>query len=239
MPLPTLDIPTYELVVPSTEKKIKYRPWIVKEEKVLMIAMETGDVDAIFRAIKNIISVCTFNKIDTDELCTFDLEYIFLKIRAKSVGENAKIGIKCQKCEKSNTVDVDLDKILAPKVDKKKSNKIQLTQNIGVIVRWPAISSILYLATNPSDSEVDTVIKTIVSCIESIYDKETVYPSSDQTTEELVQFVESLNQEQFRKINEYISSMPRLEHTCEFTCSNKDCGHQNSIKITGLQNFFE
>lgn len=239
MPLPTLETPTYELVVPSTEKKVKYRPWIVKEEKVLMIAMETGDVEAIFRAIKNLIKACTFNKVETEDLCSFDLEYIFLKIRAKSVGENTKVGIKCEKCQKSNTIEIDLDKILAPKADKKKSNKIQLTQNIGVVLRWPTIDEMTYLAMNPADNEIDNVIKTIVGCIESVYDKDNVYPSSEQTTEELVQFVESLSQDQFRMINDYISSMPRLEYDCKFTCSDKECGHANSFKITGLQNFFE
>jgi hypothetical protein len=239
MPLPTLDTPTYELVVPSTNKKIKYRPWLVKEEKVLMIALETGEASSIFQAIKNIIGICTFSKLDVDNLCTFDLEYIFLKIRAKSVGEQSKIGIKCEKCETSNTVEVDLDKITPPKTDKTLSNKIQLTPKIGVVLRWPTLDLVTDLAKEGNTENIDTAIKTIVCCIESVYDEENVYPAGEQTTDELIKFIESLSQEQFRKINDYIVSMPKLEYTCDFTCSNKDCGHQNSIKITGLQNFFE
>ena len=237
--LPTLETPTYELVVPSTGKKIKYRPWLVKEEKVLMVALETGETASIFQAIKNILAVCTLNKVDPDSLCTFDMEYLFLKIRSKSVGEQAKIGIKCEKCDHSNTVEIDLDKITAPKLDKTVSNKIQLTPKIGVVLRWPTVDDITSLAQETDKESVDTVIKTIVRCIESVYDEESVYPSSEQTTDELIKFIESLSQEQFRKINEYINSMPKLEHTCNFTCSSKDCGHQNSIQITGLQNFFE
>lgn len=237
--LPTLETPTYETVVPSTGKKIKYRPWLVKEEKVLMVALETGEAASIFQAIKDLINICTFNKLDANTLCTFDMEFIFLKIRSKSVGEHAKVGIKCEKCERSTTVDIDLDKIVAPKPDKTLSNKVQLTPKIGVVLRWPTVDDVTELAKQEDKEDVGTVIKTIVRCIESVYDEESVYPSSEQTTEEMVKFIESLSQEQFRKINDYITSMPKLEFTCNFVCSSKDCGHQNSIQITGLQNFFE
>jgi hypothetical protein len=240
MPLPILQSPKYEVKIPSTGKKVTYRPYLVKEEKILMIAMESGDQKQILNAMKEVISNCSFGKIEADSLCTFDLEYIFLKLRSKSVGETSKIKIKCEKCETSTSIEINLDSIEIDMTNRPESN-IKLTDDVGVTMSWPKMKAATELAVSnekESDSKVGSAIDVIISCIDSIYDKTKVYKSSEQTKEEMMQFIDSLNQSQFAKIQEFIEAMPKLEHLAKFKCSDPKCGHQNEITLSGMQNFF-
>lgn len=240
MPLPILESPKYEVKIPSTGKKVSYRPYLVKEEKILMIAMESQDQNQILGAMKEVISNCTFGKIDADTLCTFDLEYIFLKLRAKSVGETSKVKIKCEKCETSTAVEINLDEVEIDMAGRPSAN-IKLTDKVGVTMSWPkmkAATNLVVSGEKPNDSKVSSAIDVIVSCIDSIYDEAKVYKSSEQTKAEMMQFIDSLNQAQFSKIQAFIEAMPKLEHVAKFKCSNAKCGHQNEITLSGMQNFF-
>jgi len=236
MPLPTIETPKYELRLPSTNRKIQYRPYLVKEEKILMVARESSDQKQITQAVKDIISSCTFGKIDPDTLSVFDLEYVFLKLRSKSVGEISKLTLKCEKCSKPNQVELNLEEI---KVDTENlpDAKIQLTDKIGVVMNWPGVTLISDLAEiDQKANEQDLVMSVIIGCIDSIFDDKGVYRASDHSKDELRQFIESLNQAQFAKIQKFIEATPKLEHTAEFKCQH--CSEDNKIVIRGLQNFF-
>lgn len=241
MPLPVLESPKYEVKIPSTGKVVTYRPYLVKEEKILLIAMESEDQKQILQAMKDVIHSCTFGKLDVDKLAIFDIEYIFLKLRIKSVGETAKIGIKCEKCGMPVKVELELDKIQVSELPK--SNKIKLTDKIGVLMRFPTVSQMK--PEDKSRSKLDEGLEILRGCIESIYDDKGVYPADEQSPEELDQFIESLNSDQFLKLQEFVANMPKLEHKVKFTCrsitppSTAPCGKENEITLSGIQSFFE
>jgi hypothetical protein len=235
MALPILETPKYETKLPSTGKKLVYRPYLVKEEKILMMAIESEDQKQIMQAMKDTVSSCTFGKIDPDSLPIFDLEYIFLKLRSKSVGEVAKIGIKCTSCEKSTVNEINLDEITV-NTENTPSNKIKLSDKVGVIMRWPDVNFITGMTGKSKVEQKAAAYDVLVHCIESIFDDKKVYPTSEQSQEEVVTFIESLNQVQFQKIQEFIEAMPKLEHEVSFTC--KHCQHENKVMLRGLQNFF-
>ena len=237
MALPRIEAPKYSVKIPSTGKTFQYRPYLVGEEKILMIAMESENQAQILQAIKDVVKACTFDKIEPDKLCTFDLEYLFLKLRAKSVGEISKVGLKCEKCDKATTVEINLDEI-AVKTDDLPSSRIKLTETIGVTMTWPKVKLIDQLEGANKDSKLDNITDIVLSCIDNIFDDKKVYPADEQTHEELVQFIDSLNQSQFAKIQEYIEKMPKLEHTIQFDCTNKDCNHHNTLTISGMASFF-
>ena len=238
MPLPIIETPKYEWKLPSTGKKVFYRPYLVKEEKMLMIALESRDSKQIMQAVKDTISACTYNKIDPGTLPIFDLEYMFLRIRAKSVGEISKLSLKCTSCEKNTRVDVNLDEIKM-EVKNLPSNTIQLTDTIGITMNWPKVDLVAEFS-DETDSEktnkAELAFNVIAGCIESIFDDKKVYPAKDQTKAELREFLESLNQNQFKKIQEFIEAMPKLEHNVEFECEH--CKAKNSVLIKGIQSFF-
>jgi hypothetical protein len=241
MPLPILEAPKYEVTIPSSGKKVRFRPYLVKEEKILMIALESQNQKDILTAMKEVVSNCTFGKVDTDNLCTFDLEYLFLKLRAKSVGEISKVGIKCEKCETSTVVEINLDEINVD-MSNRPNPTVKLTEEIGITLAWPKMKAAADLVDTTGDekmtSKVGTAIDVVVSCIESIYDKTKIHKASEQTKEELVQFIENLSQSQFAKIQEFIEAMPKVEHIAKFKCSNAKCAHQNEITLSGMSNFF-
>ena len=236
MPLPTIETPKYELRLPSTGRKVQYRPYLVKEEKILMVARESSDQKQITQAVKDIVASCTFGKIDPDKLSVFDLEYIFLKLRSKSVGEVSKLTLKCEKCEKPNPIELNLDSIKV-NVEGLPDAKIQLTDKIGVVMNWPGVSLISELSDMDQKSgQEEMIMSVIIGCIDSIFDDKGVYRASDHSKEELRQFIESLNQTQFMKIQKFIEATPKLEHSVEFKCHS--CAHDNAILLRGLQNFF-
>lgn len=235
MALPIIESPKYETKIPSTGKKIFYRPYLVREEKVLMLALESEDQSQIMQAMKDIVKACTFDKVEPDKLCVFDLEFLFLKLRSKSVGEISKVGLKCEKCTKPTDVEINLETVDVNMVNRA-SNKIKLTDTIGVIMTWPKVNAVSKLEAKQSG--IDNALDVIVSCIDAVYDDKKSYPSDEQSHEDMIKFLESLNQSQFAKIQAFVEDMPRLQHEVSFTCANKECGHGNKLTITGLQSFF-
>ena len=233
MALPRLVSSKHTLVVPSTKESIEYRPYLVKEEKILMMAFESKDQSQMITALRDTIAGCTEGKIKVDNLTMFDLEYIFLKLRSKSVGENAKLKVKCIKCETPNEVNIDLSSVNVVG-DIKPTAKIELTDTVGVMLRYPTVKG-LYRQLN-SLNEANSALAAIASAIESIYDAENVYPAENETEKSILEFIESLTSDQFKKIVSFFDDMPKLKHDIDFTCTH--CKEENKIAIEGLQNFF-
>jgi hypothetical protein len=236
MALPKLDIPIYELVVPSTDEKIKYRPFLIKEEKILLIAMESGKNEDIIQAVKQIVSECTFNTLKLGDMPMFDVEYIFLQIRSKSVGEVSKLKVLCKDDGKTYAnVEVDLTEIEV-QVNDDHTNKIELTDEMGVIMKYPTIDS--FSTAGISDITAENMLDVIVACIDKIYDKkgEEVFDSKDSTKKELMDFVEQMNTTQFQDVQAFFDSMPKLRH--EITVVNPKTKKENIVTLTGLNDFF-
>ena len=237
MPLPTISVPKYELKLPSNGQKVKYRPYLVKEEKILMIALESQDQMQILAAVKETIAACANGAIDPDKLAVFDLEYMFLKLRAKSVGEISNLNLKCVKCDKLSKVSINLEEIQVD-VSALPKNTIKLTDKIGVVMTWPKVALVSELVkADPSANEKQSLaFDMILGCIESVYDEKGVYLAADQTKDELNTFIESLNQNQFAKIQNFIEATPKLQHQVNFACEH--CKENNELLLKGLQNFF-
>ena len=236
MALPKLDVPIYELTVPSTDEKIKYRPFLIKEEKILLIAMESGENEDVIQAVKQIVSECTFNKLKLGSMPMFDVEYIFLQIRSKSVGEVSKLKILCRDDgETYANVEVDLTEIEV-QVNDDHTNKIELTDEMGVIMKYPTIDS--FSTAGISDITADNMLDVIVACIDKIYDKkgEEVYDSKDSSQKELMDFVEQMNTQQFQDVQAFFDSMPKLRH--EVTVVNPKTKVENVVALSGLNDFF-
>ena len=236
MALPKLNTPTYELEVPSSDEKISYRPFLVKEEKILLLAMESGKNEDIIQAVKDIVSECTFNKINLGTLPMFDVEYIFLNIRAKSVGEVSKLNILCPDDKKTYTsVDVDLSKVQV-QVGDNHTNKIELTDDMGMIMTYPTIDS--FSASGLQTINATNMLDVIGSCVLQIYEQkgEKVYEAKDQTKKELVEFIESMNTKQFKQVQAFFDTMPKLKH--EIKVKNPKTKKESKITLTGLNDFF-
>ena len=236
MALPKINTPTYELVVPSTNEKIKYRPFLVKEEKILLIAMESNENNQILQAVKDIVLECTFNKLDLGDMPMFDVEYIFLQIRSKSVGEVSEVRILCQDdMETYTNVKVNLSEIQVEVIDGH-TNKIELTDEMGIIMTYPTIDS--FMGTGISEVSSSNMIDVISTCILQIYDKkgEEVFDAKDQTQEELTGFIEQLNSQQFKEMQKFFDTMPRLKHT--ITVENPNTKVKNEVVLNGLNDFF-
>ena len=236
MALPKLNTPTYELEVPSTDEKIKYRPFLVKEEKILLMAMESKDNAQIINAVKDIVSSCTFEKLNVATMPMFDMEYIFLNIRAKSVGEVSKIKILCPDDKKTYaSVELDLTKVEV-QVGDEHSNKIELTDDMGLIMTYPTIDS--FLESGIEDINANNMLDVIGTCILQIYEQkgEKVYQAKDQTKKELTEFIESMNSNQFKKLQSFFDTMPKLTHTIKV--KNPKTKKSSDVKLTGLNDFF-
>ena len=236
MALPQINTPTYELEVPSTGDKLKYRPFLVKEEKILMIAMEGKEQSGILDAVKQIVKSCTFDKFDMSKAPMFDVEYIFLNIRAKSVGEISTVNLRClDDNETFVKTEIDLTEVEV-KMDEEHTNKIELTEEMGMIMTYPNLDSFAdYDVTNINASNM---IDMIASCIAQIYDKkgEDVYDSKDSTHKELVDFIEQLNSKQFAEVQKFFDTMPKLTHTV--TIENPKTKKKSEIVLSGLNDFF-
>ena len=236
MALPVLTIPTYELEVPSTDEKIKYRPFLVKEEKILLIALESGENKDIVQAVKTIVDECTFNKLKLGNMPMFDVEYVFLQIRAKSVGEISTLNLLCPDDGKTYAkVEVDLTEIRV-QVDEEHNSKIELTDEMGIIMQYPTIDS--FMTGEFLTVTADNMLDIIVSCIEQIYDKggEEVHMAVDSTKKELLEFIEQLNTKQFTKVQEFFDTMPKLKHTV--TVKNPKTKKESEVTLEGLNDFF-
>ena len=235
MALPQVNTPTYELAVPSTDEKIKYRPFLVKEEKILMIAMEGKEQSGILDAVKQIVKSCTFDKFDMSKAPMFDVEYIFLNIRAKSVGEISTVNLRClDDNETFVKTEIDLTEVEV-KMDEEHTNKIELTEEMGMIMTYPTLDSFTDSTTVINASNM---LDVIASCVAQIYDKkgEDVYDAKDSTKQELVDFLESLNSKQFLEIQKFFDTMPKLTHTVNI--ENPETKVKSDITLTGLNDFF-
>ena len=235
MALPRIDSPKYELKVPSSGEVVEYRPYLVKEEKILMMAMETKDQQQMIRALRDVIAGCTEGKIQADTLAMFDLEYVFLKIRGKSVGETTKVGLKCSSCDHKNEVEINLDKVEV-QGEVKKSAKVALTDTVGVVLKYPTVKGIQKQLGKQGSNDREVTMAAVASAIESIYDANDVYPTEDEKAEDVINFLDSLTSSQFKKISEYFEDMPRLRHEVNFNCAS--CKAKNTQALEGLTNFF-
>ena len=237
MALPKIETPTYELTLPSQDIKVKYRPFLVKEEKILLMALESQKSDEIFQATKQIVSSCTFNALKVEELPTFDLEYIFLQIRAKSVGETTKFKVLCPDDKKTYAdVEVDLTKVNV-EVDDKHTNKLLVDEkrNLGVVLKYPTMN-VLKSGTmeNPTTEQIFDVL---TECVDHIYEGDKIYPAKDSTPQEIKEFFEDLSQDSFVKIKNFFDTMPRLRHEVEVT--NPVTNVKSKVVLSGLNDFFE
>ena len=236
MALPKINTPTYELAVPSTDKKLKYRPFLVKEEKILMMAMEAGEQPAIIDAVKDIVKSCTFEKFDISNTPIFDVEYIFLNIRAKSVGEISTVNLRCPDDEETFVpTEIDLTKV-GVEMGEEHTNKVELTEEMGIIMTYPSLDSFIDFDT--TNINASNMLDIIVTCIKQIYDKkgEDVYEAKDSTKKELVEFIEQLNSKQFADVQKFFDTMPRLKHTVKI--ENPKTKKKSEVTLTGLNDFF-
>jgi len=237
MPLPKISAPSYELVIPSSKKKIKYRPFLVKEEKVLILALESQDTKQIANAVKDVISHCILTRgIKVEKLSTFDIEYLFLNIRGKSVGEEVEIMITCPDDGKTQVPTmVNLDDIQVS-IDKDHTTDIKLDDEYTLRMKYPSMDEFIKTNFASGEVDVDDTFKLIASCIDQVYSEEESWASADCTKKELSDFVESLNSKQFKSIEKFFETMPKLKHT--ITVVNPETKVENEIVLEGLQSFF-
>jgi|TARA_Y100001951_G_C11233663_1_gene236134 hypothetical protein len=236
MALPIIETPTYELTLPSQETKVKFRPFLVKEEKMMLIALESGEEKQIQEATKQVLGACTFNKIDILNLPTFDIEYMFLQIRAKSVGEISKFQVICPDDKKTYTdIEIDISKIEV-QVDDGHTNKVVFddTRQLGVVLKYPTMAMIN--SKTLKDADYDTVFDLMLGCVHEVFEGDKVYPGVDTTKEELKEFFEKMPQGTFDKIRKFFDTMPRLRHTQEVT--NPKTGVKSKVTFEGLNDFF-
>jgi hypothetical protein len=238
MPLPKITTPIYELEIPSLKKKIRYRPFLVKEEKILIIALESEDSKAIANAVKNVISNCILSKgIKVDDLSTFDIEYLFLNIRGKSVGESVDVLITCPDDETTQVpVSINLDEINVEE-NPKHSRDIKLDDTLTLRMRYPSMTEFIKNNFDSGDSvSVDDTFDLIVSCIDQIYSEEESWTASDSTKKELLEFVEQLSSKQFKEVEKFFETMPKLSHTIKI--KNPKTGVESEVVLEGLSAFF-
>ena len=213
MALPVLNAAKYRTIVPSLGKEVEYRPYLVKEEKILMIAMESKDERQILTALKGVIKACVYDDINVDKLAMFDLEALFLKLRGKSVGETTEIKAKCTECDAENNQEINFDDIKMPVVIKK-NNVIELTDSVGVILNYPSVAGLE--KQDPKANNVDQTMNMIIDCIESIYDADNVYSAKSEGTKAVEAFIDSLNSTQFKKLTAYFEDIPAVTYDLKF-----------------------
>ena len=236
MALPKLTTPTYELEIPSTDEKVKYRPFLVKEEKILMMAMESKSDADITQAVKDIVLECTFNKVDISHMPMFDVEYIFLNIRSKSVGEVSKLKLLCPDDKKTYAdVEVNLNEVKV-QVGDDHTNKIDLGNGMGMIMKYPTIDS--FSESGIRDINPSNMLEVISTCILQIFEDEgkKVYDTKDQTKKEVTDWIEQLNTKQFKDVQKFFDTMPKLKH--EITIKNPKTKVESKIMLNGLNDFF-
>ena len=238
MPLPKINTPTYELVLPSSAKKIKYRPFLVREEKILIMALESEDVKQITESVIEILNSCILTKgIDITKLATFDIEYLFLNVRSKSVGETVEIVLTCPDDNKTTvpmSIDIDAIKI---KKDKKHKDVIKLDESLSLKLKYPSMQQFIENNFEASDnSEVNNTLDMIVSCMDVIFNEEETWPATESTKKELEDFIDQLNTKQFKMIENFFATMPKLTHTVKV--KNPKTNVESTIILEGLAAFF-
>lgn len=237
MALPISTTPIYNLIVPSTEQTVQYRPFLVKEEKALLIAQQSEDPVVMINTLKDVIKSCVKDNIDIDRLATFDIEYIFTQIRAKSVGEVVELIFLCDTCDDENAkvkVAFDLTKLKVEK-DPAHKNKISLFDDVGVVMKYPGIEVIDKLQSSNSQS-MDQIFDVIIECIECIYTQNEVFYTKEQSKTEMSSFLENLTSEQLGKIQTFFETMPKIRQEVDYTCPV--CGKVHHKYLEGINSFF-
>jgi len=247
MGLPKIAVPEYSLILPSTGEEIKYRPFLVKEEKILLIAMESEDEKQIADATKTVIKNCIFGDVDVETLPIFDIEYIFLWLRGRSKGEEIELKYNCPTCKGEIPVFFNIEDVNVHKNDGH-TNKIQITDELGICLKYPDMKLQEKINSIDSEQEIEVIFKTILLSIDYLYDNEKTYPAKDHTAAEMEEFLESLSDDQFQKISKFFETMPKLKHEVKLECKNKvkgegkkkdkECGYKEDMTLEGLQSFF-
>lgn len=233
MALPRVNAPKYELTIPSTGKKVTYRPYLVKEEKLLMIAMESGDESQMITSIRDIISECTFGEVNVTKLPMFDIEYIFMKIRSKSVGESTTVKISCSECKEMTEVTVDMDKEMT--VTEAPSDTIKLSDDLTIKMKYPSMNDYMDII-NSKDKDIDKIFNMIAASIDTIFAGDDVYDVKSESKKEVQAFIESLNANQFAQVRAFFEGMPQTSIHVNFDCEH--CGHHHDMDLKGLKSFF-
>jgi len=237
MALPMANTPRYKLTIPSSGKSVTYRPFLVKEEKALLIAQQSEDSETMITTLKSVIESCIQDPIKASDLAIFDIEYIFTQIRSKSVGEIVNLVLKCDECETdkaSVSYEIDLTK-LKVNIPEGHDKTIPLFGNVGVIMKYPSLE-LLKKLENVNTSDAEAIFNIITSCIDSVYDSEQIYSAKDHRPEEMRQFVDNLTQEQFMKLQKFFETMPKLEEKVSYKCPV--CSKEHEKYIRGLDSFF-
>jgi hypothetical protein len=240
--LPKIDVPIYEITLPLLQKKVKIRPFRVKEEKILLMAMESEDDAAVLLAIKQIVNNCCVDDMDVDSLPVLDLEYMFLQLRARSIGEIIDLQYRCnndvdnegetKKC--NNIIKLSFNALeVEPQTEEGHKKEIQLTPKLGVVMKYPDFKLVNKLSNL---SETEMIAKMVAGCIDYIFDSESVYYAKDVSDAELIDFVDSLTREQFAKIQEFFDTVPKMKKNLTFKCSK--CGYEEELVLEGIQSFF-
>lgn len=241
--LPKIDVPLFNLTLPLSKKTIKFRPFLVKEEKILLMAMESGEEESILAAIKQIINNCCVDELNVDILPVTDLEFLFLNLRARSIGETIELQYKCNNKVVSDSgeekdcggvVKFDLNLLtVKPESDPDHTNKIQLTEKMGIVMKYPNMKIV---ESSDGENATERIMKVLMNCVDYIYDAETVYYRKDIEDKELVEFLENLNRDQFAKIQNFFDTMPKVKTHLDFKCIK--CGYEEKVLVEGIQNFF-
>ncbi len=245
--LPKIDVPIYELDLPLSKKRVKFRPFLVKEEKILMMAMESDTDDSTMLAIKQIITNCCLSdNVDIETLPITDLEYFFLNLRARSIGEIVDLQYKCNnkiKDEESgeekdcgNVVRLEVNVLdIKPEISENHTTKVPLSPNMGIVMKYPSFKMVEDNA-KLEGGEIEKLMNILLTCIESVYTEDSIFYTKDISKEELSEFVENLTRDQFAKVQEFFDTMPKIKKQLDFTC--KKCGYHETINVEGLQSFF-
>tara|TARA_R100000030_G_C3225664_1_gene117035 strand:- start:212 stop:934 length:723 start_codon:yes stop_codon:yes gene_type:complete len=239
MPLPKINTPTYELELPSTGKKIKYRPFLVREEKILIMALESEDTKQISDAIKTVLSDCVMSRgVKVNDLSTFDIEYLFLNVRAKSVGETVEVNVTCpDDGETQVATEIFIDEIKVKK-DPEHSNIIKLDDNLSLQMKYPSLNQFVEsnFEVGENSSDVDKSLSVITSCINTVFNEEESWSASDCTKKELKDFVDQMNTKQFKEVEKFFETMPKLSHTIKVKNPNTEV--ESEVVLEGLASFF-
>ena len=245
MALPKIDVPTYETTLISSGKKVKYRPFLVKEQKLFLMAAQAADEKETIDVVKQVLNNCIITDIDVDDLPTFDLEYLFMQLRARSVGEVVNLKYNCNNIVKD---DKDEDKVcgglvkfdlhlleIEPTRSEEHNNKIEISDKLGIVMKYPTLKMIGN-TKNLQDENIEVVIDMIIKCIDYVYDADQIYYAKDSTQEELMEFLESMQQDDLEKIQKFFTTMPKISRPLDFKCGK--CGYEEKIVVEGIQNFF-
>ena len=240
MPLPTIETPTYELKLPSSNKKIKYRPFLVKEEKILILALESKNQNDITNAVTDVLKKCILTRgVKVDDLPTFDIEYLFLNIRAKSIGEDIKLTVTCPDDGETKvpvTIYVDEIKVIRPKDH---NIDIVLDDKMSLRMKYPSLNQFIesnFDTDDEAETMVDKTFRVVADCMDTIFDGEDAWEAKDYSSQERLDFVQQLNSQQYKKVENFFSTMPKLSHTIEVV--NPNTKEKGSVVLEGLADFF-